>query len=78
MTNALLTIGNTAGIIDKLYLFLSNLVGVEYIRNASKRVRKKDSSIILASQNLEDFSLPGIAEYMGIYSHNFRTILDVI
>lgn len=75
MTNALLTIGNTAGIIDELYLFLSNLVTVEYIRNASKRVRKKDSSIILASQNLEDFSLPGIAEYtkplFAIPTHSF-------
>ena len=75
MTNALLTIGNTAGIIDELYLFLSNLVAVEYIRNASKRVRKKDSSIIIASQNLEDFSLPGIAEYtkplFAIPTHSF-------
>ena len=75
MTNALLTIGNTAGIIDELYLFLSNLIAVEYIRNASKRVRKKDSSIILASQNLEDFSLPGIAEYtkplFAIPTHSF-------
>ena len=48
---------------------------MEYIRNASKRVRKKDSSIILASQNLEDFSLPGIAEYtkplFAIPTHSF-------
>lgn len=75
MTNALLTNGNTAGIIDELYLFLSNLVAVEYIRNASKRVRKKDSSIILSSQNLEDFALPGIAEYtkplFSIPTHSF-------
>ena len=27
-----------------------------------KRVRKKESSVILASQNLEDFAIPGIAE----------------
>lgn len=75
MTNALLTNGNTAGIIDELYLFLSNLVAVEYIRNASKRVRKKDSSIILSSQNLEDFAIPGIAEYtkplFSIPTHSF-------
>ncbi len=75
MTNALLTNGNTAGIIDELYLFLSNLVAVEYIRNASKRVRKKDSSIILSSQNPEDFALPGIAEYtkplFSIPTHSF-------
>ena len=27
-----------------------------------KRVRKKESAVILSSQNLEDFALPGIAE----------------
>jgi type IV secretory pathway VirB4 component len=63
MSNALLTKGNTVASIDEFYLFLSNLTAVEYIRNFSKRVRKKDSSVILASQNLEDYALPGIAEY---------------
>ena len=29
----------------------------------SKRVRKKDSAVILASQNLEDFNIDGIREY---------------
>ena len=32
---------------DELYLFLTNMTAIEYIRNAMKRVRKKDSSIIL-------------------------------
>ena len=63
MSNALLTNGNTVASIDEFYLFLSNLTAVEYIRNFSKRVRKKDSAVILASQNLEDYNLPGIAEY---------------
>lgn len=63
MSNELLTTGNTVASIDELYLFLSNITMVEYIRNFSKRVRKKDSAIILASQNLEDYNLPGIAEY---------------
>ena len=35
----------------------------EYIRNFMKRVRKKDSAVILASQNLEDFNIDGIREY---------------
>ena len=39
---------------DYLSPFLTNLTAIEYIRNASKRVRKKDSSILLASQNVED------------------------
>jgi hypothetical protein len=28
-----------------------------------KRVRKKDSSVILASQNIEDFLIPSIREF---------------
>lgn len=75
MTHKLLTIGNTAASIDELYLFLSNLTAIEYIRNAMKRVRKKESSIILASQNIEDFLISGIREYtkplFSIPTHQF-------
>ena len=63
MSDALLTNGHTAACIDELYLFLTNLTAVEYIRNFAKRVRKKDSAVILASQNLEDFNIYGIREY---------------
>ncbi len=63
MSNALLTRGNTTASIDEFYLFLSNLTAVEYIRNCMKRVRKKDSAVILSSQNLEDFDIDGIREY---------------
>ena len=63
MSDALLTNGHTAACIDELYLFLTNLTAVEYIRNFAKRVRKKDSAVILASQNLEDFNIDGIREY---------------
>lgn len=63
MSNELLTTGNTAASIDEFYLFLSNLTPVEYVRNFMKRVRKKDSAVILSSQNLEDFNLEGIREY---------------
>jgi type IV secretory pathway VirB4 component len=62
MTDKLLTEGSTAASIDELYLFLTNLIAIEYIRNAMKRVRKKNSSVILASQNLEDFNIDGIRE----------------
>ncbi|MEA5038280.1 MAG: type VI secretion protein, partial [Clostridiaceae bacterium] len=62
MSDKLLTEGNTAASIDELYLFLTNLTAIEYIRNFMKRVRKKESSVILASQNHEDFAIPGIAE----------------
>lgn len=75
MNHKLLMNGNTVASIDELYLFLSNLTAIEYIRNASKRVRKKNSAIILASQNIEDFLLLGIREYtkplFSIPSHHF-------
>lgn len=75
MSNQLLGEGNTAASIDELYLFLTNLTAIEYIRNCMKRVRKKDSSIILASQNIEDFLIPGIREYtkplFSIPTHQF-------
>ena len=62
MSDRLLTAGSTAAGIDELYLFLTNLTAIEYIRGFMKRARKKESSVILASQNLEDFAIPGIAE----------------
>lgn len=62
MSDKLLTEGSTVAGIDELYLFLTNLTAIEYIRNFMKRVRKKDSAVILASQNLEDFNIDGIRE----------------
>ncbi len=63
MSNKLLDEGNTVASIDELYLFLSNLTAIEYIRNAMKCVRKKDSAVILASQNIDDFLIPSVKEY---------------
>ena len=75
MSNELLGKGNTAASIDELYLFLTNMTAIEYIRNACKRVRKKDSAIIMASQNIEDFLIPSIREYtkplFSIPTHHF-------
>ena len=75
MSDKLLTEGNTAASLDEFYLFLSNLTAVEYVRNFMKRVRKKDSAVIIASQNLEDFNLDGVKEYtkplFSIPTHQF-------
>lgn len=75
MSNELLSKGYTVASIDEFYLFLTNLTAVEYVRNFSKRVRKKESSIILASQNLEDFNIEGIRELtkplFAIPTHTF-------
>ena len=75
LSDKLLTEGNTVASVDELYLFLSNPTAIEYIRNFMKRVRKKDSAVLLASQNIEDFALPGIAELtkplFSIPTHQF-------
>ena len=75
MSNQLLGKGDTVASIDELYLFLTNMTAIEYIRNAMKRVRKKDSSVIIASQNIEDFLIPSIREYtkplFSIPTHQF-------
>ena len=75
MSNKLLGEGYAAASIDELYLFLTNRTAIEYIRNAMKRVRKKESTMILASQNIEDFLIPGIKEMtkplFSIPTHQF-------
>ena len=62
MSDKLLTEGNTVAALDELYIWLSNSTAIEYIRNCLKRVRKKESAMMLASQNLEDFDQEGIRE----------------
>ena len=62
MSDKLLTEGNTVAALDELYLWLSNLTAIEYIRNSLKRVRKKESAMMLASQNLDDFNQEGVRE----------------
>ena len=75
LSDKLLTKGNTAAGLDELYIWLSNLTAIEYIRNSLKRVRKKESSMILASQNLEDFDVDGVRELtrplFAIPTHQF-------
>ena len=75
LSDKLLTEGNSAATLDELYIWLSNMTAIEYIRNSLKRVRKKESSMILASQNLEDFDVDGIRELtrplFAIPTHQF-------
>ena len=75
MSDALLSKGNTAAFIDELYLFLTNMTAIEYIRNAIKRVRKKGSAVIIASQNIEDFNRADVREMtkpmFAIPTHQF-------
>ena len=75
MSNELLGKGNTMASIDELYLFLTNMTAIECIRNAAKRARKKESGLLLASQNIEDFLIPSIKEFtkplFSIPTHQF-------
>lgn len=75
MSNQLLGKGNTVSAIDETYLFLSNLTAIEYIRNAMKRVRKKESAMVLASQNVDDFLIPEVKAFtkplFAIPTHQF-------
>ena len=75
LSDKLLTEGNTVAALDELYIWLSTRMTIEYIRNTLKRVRKKESSLIMASQQLEDFNVDGIRELtrplFGIPTHQF-------
>lgn len=84
MSNQLLGKGNTVAAIDELYMYLTttknangvtNNTAIEYIRNAMKRVRKKDSAIVIASQNINDFLMPEVCELtkplFAIPTHQF-------
>ena len=75
MSEQLLTKGNTVASIDEFYLMLNNLTAVEYVRNFMKRVRKKESAVILASQNIEDFLVESVRELtkplFAIPTHQF-------
>ena len=62
LSDKLLTEGNTVAALDELYIWLNNPTAIEYIRNCLKRVRKKESAMLLASQNLEDFDQEGVRE----------------
>ena len=75
ISDKLLTAGNTVATLDELHVWLSNMTAIEYIRSCLKRARKKESSLILASQNLEDFDVDGIRELtrplFAIPTHQF-------
>ena len=75
LSDKLLTVGNTVATLDELYIWLSNITTIEYIRNILKRVRKKESALIMASQNLEDFDVDGVRELtrplFAIPTHQF-------
>lgn len=75
MSDKLLKEGRTAAVVDELHVFLTNLTTILYLNSFEKRVRKKESQLILASQNVEDFNAPEVREYtrplFSIPTHQF-------
>ena len=75
MSNKFLTEGNSVVCCDEVHELLKNTIVISYLRSFVKRGRKKDSNLILASQNVEDFFLPEIVEYtkpfLSIPTHQF-------
>lgn len=67
--------GKTAVFLDELHEIIKSRIVVDYIRSFVKRGRKKDSNVVIASQNIDDLMLPGIIEYtrplFSIPTHRF-------
>lgn len=67
--------GNTSVFLDELHEIIKSRTVVDYVRSFVKRGRKKESNIIIASQNIDDLMLPEIIEYtrplFSIPTHRF-------
>lgn len=63
MSHKFLTEGDTNIAVDELHMFVSNKIAIEYLRSFMKRGRKRNSDVVIASQNVEDLLLPGVVEY---------------
>ncbi len=75
MQNKFFVEGNTVVILDEIHEIIKSFIVVNYIRSFIKRGRKRDSNIVIASQNLEDLMLPDIISYtkplFAIPTHRF-------
>lgn len=75
MSHKFLTEGDTDLILDEFHEFVKNKIAVDYVRSFMKRGRKRNSDVIISSQNVEDLLLPGIVEYtkplFSIPTHSF-------
>lgn len=75
VSHKFLTEGDTDIFIDEEHMFVGNQIAVNYQRSFMKRGRKRNSDVVIASQNVEDLLLPGIVEYtkplFSIPTHSF-------
>ena len=63
MSHKFLTEGECVVMLDEFHEFLKNTVALSYVRSFVKRGRKRNSNVIIASQNPEDFTAPDIISY---------------
>lgn len=75
MSHKFLTEGQAVICCEELHELIKNKIVLNYIRSFVKRGRKKDSNVILSTQNIDDFFLPDIIEYtkplLSIPTHQF-------
>lgn len=75
MQNKFFSEGKSVVICDEVHEIIKSFIVVNYIRSFIKRGRKRESNILIASQNLEDLMLPDIISYtkplFSIPTHRF-------
>lgn len=75
MQHKYFSVGNCVVALDEMHEIVKSRIVVDYIRSFIKRGRKKDSDIVIASQNIDDLMLPDIIEYtrplFSIPTHRF-------
>ena len=63
MSHKFLTEGECVTMFDEFHEFLKNTIALSYVRSFVKRGRKRNSNVVIASQNPEDFCDPAIISF---------------
>lgn len=75
MQHKYFTEGNTVVVADELHELINTSIVINHLRSFIKRGRKRESCVVIASQNIDDLMLPGIIEYtrplFSIPTHSF-------
>lgn len=75
MSHKFLTVGDCALVVDELHEFVKNKLAIQYINSFMKRGRKRNSNVLVASQNPEDLLKSDVIAYtaplLSIPTHSF-------
>lgn len=75
MSHKFLTEGDCELIVDELHEFVKNKLAIQYINSFMKRGRKRNSGVMIASQNPEDLLRAEVIDYtkplLSIPTHSF-------